>query len=157
DLAERPVRLTRLPVGLGLGQSLDLAQHVGAHGLEVVPERRDRSGKRHGDSASIPSFTTAGHCGMLPTVTAPRDREPAPRPPAEADAEAARRRALARASWHTRTTRRVYENPWMRIREDTAQMPDGRTTIYGVVECRPAVGVLPFLDEDTVVLVGQYR
>ena len=36
-------------------------------------------------------------------------------------------------------------------------MPDGRTTIYGVVETKPAVGVLPFLDADTVVLVGQYR
>ena len=36
-------------------------------------------------------------------------------------------------------------------------MPDGRTTIYGVVETKPAVGVLPFLDAETVVLVGQYR
>ena len=45
----------------------------------------------------------------------------------------------------------------MRIREDLAEMPDGRTTPYGVVECKPAVGVLPFLDPDTVVLVGQYR
>jgi ADP-ribose pyrophosphatase len=26
-----------------------------------------------------------------------------------------------------------------------------------VVECKPAVGVLPFLDDRTVVLVGQYR
>ena len=34
-------------------------------------------------------------------------------------------------------------------------MPDGRTTIYGVVQCKPAVGVLPFLDDDTVVLVGR--
>jgi ADP-ribose pyrophosphatase len=38
-----------------------------------------------------------------------------------------------------------------------AEMPDGRTTIYGVVECKPAVGVLPFLDGRRVVLVGQYR
>ena len=45
----------------------------------------------------------------------------------------------------------------MRLREDVAEMPDGRTTIYGVVQCKPAVGVLPFLDDDTVVLVGQYR
>ena len=51
----------------------------------------------------------------------------------------------------------VYENPWIRVREDIAEMPDGRTTIYGVVQCAPAVGVLPFLDPDTVVLVGQYR
>jgi ADP-ribose diphosphatase len=63
----------------------------------------------------------------------------------------------ARTPWRTITSRPVYSNPWMRLREDVAQMPDGRTTIYGVVECKPAVGVLPFLDERTVVLVGQYR
>jgi ADP-ribose pyrophosphatase len=51
----------------------------------------------------------------------------------------------------------VYANRWMRVREDVAEMPDGRTTIYGVVQCAPAVGVLPFLDDDTVVMVGQYR
>jgi ADP-ribose pyrophosphatase len=51
----------------------------------------------------------------------------------------------------------VYANRWIRVREDLAELPDGRTTPYGVVETRPAVGVLPFLDADTVVLVGQYR
>jgi ADP-ribose pyrophosphatase len=71
--------------------------------------------------------------------------------------DAERRHTLARAPWKTRTSRAVYENPWMRLREDIAEMPDGRTTIYGVVQCKPAVGVLPFLDDDTVVLVGQYR
>src|SRR5262245_37805767 len=71
--------------------------------------------------------------------------------------DADRRRALARAPWKTRTSRAVYENPWMRLREDIAELPDGRTTIYGVVQCKPAVGILPFLDDDTVVLVGQYR
>ncbi len=74
-------------------------------------------------------------------------------PPMDVD----RRHALARAPWKTRTSRAVYENPWMRLREDIAEMPDGRTTIYGVVQCKPAVGVLPFLDDDIVVLVGQYR
>lgn len=67
------------------------------------------------------------------------------------------RSAGARTPWRTITSRPVYGNPWMRIREDVAQMPDGRTTIYGVVECKPAVGVLPFVDARTVVLVGQYR
>src|SRR5262245_25208934 len=71
--------------------------------------------------------------------------------------DADRRRALARTPWTTHTSRMVYENPWMRLREDIAELPDGRTTIYGVVQCKPAVGVLPFLDPDTVVLVGQYR
>jgi ADP-ribose pyrophosphatase len=67
------------------------------------------------------------------------------------------RRALARAPWRTVTSREVYANPWIRVREDVAELPDGHTTLYGVVECGPAVGVLPFLDERTVVLVGQYR
>jgi ADP-ribose pyrophosphatase len=67
------------------------------------------------------------------------------------------RGVLARTPWRTQQSRPVYANPWIRVREDIAEMPDGRTTIYGVVECSPAVGVLPFLDRDTVVLVGQYR
>ena len=36
-------------------------------------------------------------------------------------------------------------------------MPNGKTTIYGVVECGQCVGVLPFIDDDHVVLVRQYR
>jgi ADP-ribose pyrophosphatase len=68
-----------------------------------------------------------------------------------------RRRALARAPWRTLSSRDVYANPWIRVREDMAEMPDGRTTVYGVVQCQPCVGVLPFLDARTVVLVGQYR
>ena len=63
----------------------------------------------------------------------------------------------ARAAWRTLTSRAVYANPWIRVREDIAELPDGRTTLYGVVECAAAVGVLPFLDERTVVLVGQWR
>jgi len=63
----------------------------------------------------------------------------------------------ARAAWRTLSSRPVYANPWIRVREDIAELPDGRTTLYGVVECPPCIGVLPFLDAHTVVLVGQYR
>jgi ADP-ribose pyrophosphatase len=67
------------------------------------------------------------------------------------------RRSLARTPWRTISTRPVYVNPWVHVREDIAEMPDGRRTLYGVITTRPAIGVLPFLDDDTVVLVGQYR
>ena len=63
----------------------------------------------------------------------------------------------SRAPWKTASSRPIYENGWIKLREDIAVLPDGRTTIYGVVQCAPAVGVLPFLDRDTVLLVGQYR
>jgi ADP-ribose pyrophosphatase len=36
-------------------------------------------------------------------------------------------------------------------------MPNGRTTIYGVVTFGHCVGVVPFVDEDHVLLVRQYR
>ena len=65
--------------------------------------------------------------------------------------------ALARRPWKTVSSRPVYANPWIQVREDVAELPDGRTTIYGVVECAGAVGILPFVDADTVLLVGQYR
>ena len=67
------------------------------------------------------------------------------------------RRGLARTPWRTTSTRPVYENPWIKVREDVAELPDGRTTIYGVVQCAECVGILPFVDRDTVLLVGQYR
>jgi ADP-ribose pyrophosphatase len=59
--------------------------------------------------------------------------------------------------WKTLSSREIYENPWMRLREDVAQMPDGRTTIYGVVAFGDCVGVVPFVDADHVLLVRQYR
>ena len=59
--------------------------------------------------------------------------------------------------WKTLSTKMIYENPWMRLREDTAQLPDGNTTIYGVVVFGNCVGVLPFVDENHVLLVRQYR
>lgn len=59
--------------------------------------------------------------------------------------------------WNTLTSRIVYQNRWTSVREDLAEMPNGQTTIYGVVESGECVGVLPFLDDDRVVMVRQYR
>ena len=67
------------------------------------------------------------------------------------------REELARTPWQTVSSRAVYENRWIRVREDVARLPDGRTTLYGVVQCAECVGILPFVDADTVLLVGQYR
>ena len=60
-------------------------------------------------------------------------------------------------AWKTLSSRPIYQNPWTSVREDIAEMPNGRTTVYGVVECGNCVGVLPFLDEQHVVMVRQYR
>lgn len=62
------------------------------------------------------------------------------------------------SSWTTRTSTVVYENPWIRVREDAVGRPDGSDGIYGVVEMRhPAVFVVALTDEDEVVLVELER
>ena len=59
--------------------------------------------------------------------------------------------------WRTLSSKPVYANKWISVREDLVALPDGRTTIYGVVSCGHCVGLLPFVDPDTVLLVRQYR
>jgi 8-oxo-dGTP pyrophosphatase MutT (NUDIX family) len=62
-----------------------------------------------------------------------------------------------RGPWRVLDTRLAYENPWIRVREDRVLRPDGRPGIYGVVEMRPAVGVVALTPDGFVHLVGQYR
>ncbi|WP_372595124.1 NUDIX domain-containing protein [Actinotalea sp.] len=60
--------------------------------------------------------------------------------------------------WQTHSSRTAYENPWIRVREDTVTRPDGGEGIYGVVEVRhPAVFVVPVTEDDEVVLVELFR
>jgi ADP-ribose pyrophosphatase len=59
--------------------------------------------------------------------------------------------------WQTLSTRAIYSNRWISLREDLVELPDGRTTIYGVVTCGQCVGILPFVDPNTVLLIRQYR
>ena len=60
--------------------------------------------------------------------------------------------------WTTLSTREVYDNKWIRVREDQVINPSGGRGIYGVVEFKNrAVGVVPVDDEGFTWLVGQYR
>jgi 8-oxo-dGTP pyrophosphatase MutT (NUDIX family) len=59
--------------------------------------------------------------------------------------------------WQTLSTRIIYENAWIRLREDQVIQPDGAPGIYGVVEFHGCVGVLPIDAEGNVHLVGQFR
>jgi len=60
--------------------------------------------------------------------------------------------------WQRLSSRRVYDNPWIGVREDQVIQPGGNTGIYGVVEFKNrAVGVIPIDSEQHTWLVGQYR
>jgi 8-oxo-dGTP pyrophosphatase MutT (NUDIX family) len=65
---------------------------------------------------------------------------------------------VARVSWRQLRSRVVYENRWIRVREDEVVRPDGEPGIYGVVEVRnAAVFVVALTDDDEVVLITQER
>lgn len=59
--------------------------------------------------------------------------------------------------WKQKSSRQVYKNAWIRVREDKVIRPDGKQGIYGVVEIAPAVVVVPIRDDGKVLLLGQWR
>lgn len=62
-----------------------------------------------------------------------------------------------RNPWKTLSSRLVYENRWLRVREDEVTRPDGGAGIYGVVEIPASVGIVAINERDEVALVGQWR
>jgi 8-oxo-dGTP pyrophosphatase MutT (NUDIX family) len=56
----------------------------------------------------------------------------------------------------TTSSREVYRNAWIRVREDLIERPDGSTGVYGVVEKPHFALVLP-MEDDGFWLVEQYR
>jgi 8-oxo-dGTP pyrophosphatase MutT (NUDIX family) len=56
----------------------------------------------------------------------------------------------------TTSSREVYRNPWIRVREDTVERVDGSSGVYGVVE-RPHFGLVIPAERDGYWLVEQFR
>jgi 8-oxo-dGTP pyrophosphatase MutT (NUDIX family) len=62
-----------------------------------------------------------------------------------------------KSPWQTLASEQIYENPWIRVREDPVIRPDGEQGIYGVVHFKNiAIGILA-VEDDYIYLVGQYR
>ncbi|MGC2618678.1 MAG: NUDIX hydrolase [Acidobacteriaceae bacterium] len=56
----------------------------------------------------------------------------------------------------TLSTREIYRNPWLRLREDEIERSNGAHGIYGVVDKDDCAVILP-LEGDTIYLVEQFR
>jgi 8-oxo-dGTP pyrophosphatase MutT (NUDIX family) len=59
-------------------------------------------------------------------------------------------------SIRTLSSREVYRNPWLRLREDQIERSNGTHGIYGVVEKDPCAVIIP-IEGDTLYLVEQFR
>jgi len=59
--------------------------------------------------------------------------------------------------WTPLDSRAVYARGRLTLREDAWRLPDGQALVYPVLAVGVTVGVLAFVDEGRVLLVGQYR
>lgn len=57
--------------------------------------------------------------------------------------------------WKTLTTKQIYQNKWMRVREGQVELPNGRRTIYGLCDFGECVGVVSFIDGRHGLMVRQ--
>jgi len=59
--------------------------------------------------------------------------------------------------WKKISSKKIYKNEWICLREDQVVTPNGTNGIYGVVETKPAIGIVPLTNDLNTYLVGQYR
>ncbi|MBV8116280.1 MAG: NUDIX hydrolase [Silvibacterium sp.] len=59
-------------------------------------------------------------------------------------------------SIRTLSSREVYRNPWLRLREDQIERNDGNKGIYSVVDKDDCAIIIP-IDGDTIYLIEQFR
>lgn len=58
--------------------------------------------------------------------------------------------------YKTIASKTVYENPWIRVREDKIIRPDGKEGIYGVMESNDSVMVTVLNDKKEIYLINAY-
>ncbi len=51
----------------------------------------------------------------------------------------------------------IYENPWIKVREDRVSWRGGPEQVFGVVTMKPGVSVLPMEEDETVYLVREFK
>jgi 8-oxo-dGTP pyrophosphatase MutT (NUDIX family) len=59
--------------------------------------------------------------------------------------------------WKKLSSREIYKNEWLKLREDQVITPSGTAGIYGVVETHPALTIIPLTADLQTYLVGQFR
>lgn len=55
------------------------------------------------------------------------------------------------------SSKQVYENPWIKVREDSVARPEGHDGIFGLVTINDGVSVLPMDDEGNIYLIEEFQ
>ncbi len=61
-------------------------------------------------------------------------------------------------SWQLQSSKKIYDNPWLRLDEDEVINPGGGISHYGKIHFKNiAIGIIPLDENYNTWLVGQYR
>ncbi len=65
---------------------------------------------------------------------------------------------MKKKPWQITANKAIYENAWIRVREDNVLNPSGKEGIYTTVHFKnKAIGIIPIDEQGDTYLVGQYR
>lgn len=64
---------------------------------------------------------------------------------------------IKKGPWTVIDSKIVYQNPWIKVREDKVIRPDGNEGIVGVVEMKHGISVLPIDKDGNVYLTKEYH
>ena len=59
--------------------------------------------------------------------------------------------------WKVISSKEVYKNPWMRVREDKVITPGGKDGIYGVIESNDSVMIVALNERNEIYVVRNFR
>ena len=59
--------------------------------------------------------------------------------------------------WMVTDSKIIYQNPWMKVREDKVIRPDKKSGIFGVVTQKSGVSVIPIDEKRNVYLTKEYK
>lgn len=60
--------------------------------------------------------------------------------------------------WKFKSSKKIYDNPWLSLKEDEVINPGGGVSHYGKINFKNlAIGIIPLDKENNTWLVGQYR
>lgn len=62
-----------------------------------------------------------------------------------------------RGPWEIEISRKVYQNPWLSLREDSVIRPDGKKGKFSIVMMKPGISVCPIDDKDNVYLTREFH
>ncbi len=56
-----------------------------------------------------------------------------------------------------KSSREVYKNPWIKVREDIVVRPDGKDGLFGIIEMHKGATVVAITPEKHILLVREYK